>query len=62
MAIKKLNSFEKLKIIDVENIIIGSGAGGSTVAYELLKKKKNQLLLRRDPMLLTITFITLAKA
>ena len=29
------------KIIEVENLIVGSGAGGSTVAYELLKKIKN---------------------
>ena len=49
MAIKKLNSFEKLKIIDVENIIIGSGAGGSTVAYELLKKKKKSIILEEGP-------------
>ena len=49
MAIIKLSSFNKEKIIDEENIIIGSGAGGSTVAFELLKKGKKSIILEEGP-------------
>ena len=28
------------KIFNIENLIVGSGAGGSTVAYELMKLGK----------------------
>ena len=41
--IKNLNSFNNENDIDIENIIVGSGAGGATTAYELLKQKKNVL-------------------
>ena len=39
MAIRNIDEFDK-NSIDEENIIIGSGAGGSTIAYELMKQKK----------------------
>ena len=35
MPLKNLNDF-KNEVIENENVIIGSGAGGSTVGYELL--------------------------
>ena len=34
---------------DIENIIIGSGAGGSTTAYELLKQQKKCIILEEGP-------------
>ena len=49
MAIKNLSFFDQTKIIDEENVIIGSGAGGSTVAFELLKKGKKSILLEEGP-------------
>ena len=49
MAIKNLNSFDQTKIIDEENVIIGSGAGGSTIAFELLKKGKKSIILEEGP-------------
>ena len=42
MPLKNLNDF-KSEVIENENVIVGSRAGGSTVAYELLKKKKTPL-------------------
>ena len=36
--IKNLNTLDDKKDIYIENIIIGSGAGGATTAFELLKK------------------------
>ena len=47
MALKNLNNFDK--IIEKENVIIGYGAGGSTAAYELLKRKKDTILLEEGP-------------
>jgi len=49
MAIKNLNFFDQKKIIDEENVIIGSGAGGSTIAFELLKKGKKSIILEEGP-------------
>ena len=43
MPIKNLNSSNESKDQNIENIIIGSGAGGSTTAFELLSKKRNVL-------------------
>jgi choline dehydrogenase-like flavoprotein len=48
MALKKLSDF-KNKLIETENVIIGSGAGGSTSAFELLKLNKNSLILEEGP-------------
>ena len=42
MSIKTLSDYKK-KEIDAENVIIGSGAGGSTTAYELLKMGKSSI-------------------
>lgn len=49
MAIKNLNSFYHTKTIEEENVVIGSGAGGSTVALELLKKGKKSIILEEGP-------------
>lgn len=49
MPILNLNNIENKKIIDEENIIIGSGAGGSTIAFELLKKGKKSIILEEGP-------------
>ena len=35
----------KKTLIDIENLVVGSGAGGSTTAYELIKKGKEVLIL-----------------
>ena len=48
MPIKTLSDFQKNEITE-ENVIIGSGAGGSTTAYELLKKGKSSLILEEGP-------------
>ena len=48
MSLKTLNNFKK-KDIEEENVIIGSGAGGSTTAIELLKKYKKSLILEEGP-------------
>ena len=48
MALKDLNNFENNKVISEENIVIGSGAGGSTIAHELVKKGKNVLILEEN--------------
>ncbi|MDB9746534.1 GMC family oxidoreductase N-terminal domain-containing protein [Candidatus Pelagibacter sp.] len=47
--IKNLNFFNNKEDIDIENIIIGSGAGGSTTAYELLKQQKKCIILEEGP-------------
>ena len=49
MPIKNLSLFNHTKVVDEENIIIGSGAGGSTVALELLKKGKKSVILEEGP-------------
>ena len=48
MAIINIDEFDK-NSIDEENIIIGSGAGGSTIAYELMKQKKKVIILEEGP-------------
>ena len=48
MPIIKLDDF-KQKVITAENVIIGSGAGGSTTSYELLKIGKDSLILEEGP-------------
>lgn len=48
MPLKNLNDF-KNEVIENENVIVGSGAGGSTVAYELLKKNKESIILEEGP-------------
>ena len=48
MALKNLDNYKET-LIDVENVIIGSGAGGSTTAFELLKKNKKSLILEEGP-------------
>ena len=48
MSIKILNDFKKKEITE-DNIIIGSGAGGSTTAYELLKSGKSSIILEEGP-------------
>ena len=49
MALINLNTLDDKKIIEEENLIIGSGAGGSTIAYELLKNGKNSIILEEGP-------------
>ena len=49
MSLKDLNDFDNNEVIEEENIIIGSGAGGSTIAYELLKKGKKSIILEEGP-------------
>ena len=49
MSLKNLNDFDNSVVIEEENIIIGSGAGGSTIAYELLKKGKKSIILEEGP-------------
>ena len=48
MSYKNLNDY-KTEIIENENVIIGSGAGGSTVAFELLKMQKSSIILEEGP-------------
>ena len=48
MPLKNLNDY-KGEVIEKENVIVGSGAGGSTVAYELLKKNKESIILEEGP-------------
>ena len=48
MPLKNLNDF-KDKTIENENVIIGSGAGGSTVAYKKKKKNKGCIILEEGP-------------
>ena len=48
MPIKILNDFKKKEITE-DNVIIGSGAGGSTTAYELLKSGKSSIILEEGP-------------
>lgn len=47
MALKDLNSSSK--VFENENVIVGSGAGGSTAAFELLKRGKECLILEEGP-------------
>ena len=49
MSLKNLSEFDNNIILEEENIIIGSGAGGSTIAYELLKKGQKTLILEEGP-------------
>ena len=49
MPIKNLNSSYESKDLNIENIIIGSGAGGSTTAFELFKQKKECVILEDGP-------------
>ncbi len=61
MAIKNLNSFDESKIIDEENVIIGSGAGGSTMAFELLKKGKKTIILEEGPDVRSLENLNIGK-
>ena len=47
--IKNLNTLDDKKDIYIENIIIGSGAGGATTAFELFKQKKECIILEDGP-------------
>ena len=49
MPIKNLDSSYESKDLNIENIIIGSGAGGSTTAFELFKQKKECVILEDGP-------------
>ena len=48
MTYKNISEIEK-KVVSQENVIIGSGAGGSTTAFELLKKNMDSLILEEGP-------------
>ncbi len=47
--IKNLNTLDDKKNIYIENIIIGSGAGGATTAFELLKQRRECIILEDGP-------------
>ena len=49
MPIKNLNFVDDSKDFNIENIIIGSGAGGSTTAFELFKQKRECIILEEGP-------------
>ena len=49
MALINLDTLDNKETIEEDNLIVGSGAGGSTVAYELLKNGKNSIILEEGP-------------
>lgn len=49
MALINLDTLDNKKTIEEDNLIVGSGAGGSTIAYELLKNGKNSIILEEGP-------------
>ncbi len=49
MSFKNLNFLNDNKDFNVENVVIGSGAGGSTTAFELFKQKKECVILEDGP-------------
>tara|TARA_B100001123_G_C15343592_1_gene1036062 strand:+ start:937 stop:2412 length:1476 start_codon:yes stop_codon:yes gene_type:complete len=61
MSLKNLNSIQENNVIEEENVIIGSGAGGSTIAYELLKQGKNSLILEEGPNINDLDFSNIGK-
>ncbi len=61
MPIKNLNSFNEIKDFDIENIVIGSGAGGSTTAFELFKQKKECIILEDGPNVNDLDFSNVGK-
>ena len=38
---------------DFDVVIIGSGAGGAPIAYELVKRQKSVLILEKGPLFLS---------
>lgn len=59
--IKNLNSLNTKNKIDIENIIIGSGAGGATTAYELLKQNKECIILEEGPSVNNLDFSNIGR-
>ena len=59
--IKNLNSLNPNNKIDIENIIIGSGAGGATTAYELLKQNKECIILEEGPSVNNLDFSNIGR-
>jgi hypothetical protein len=49
MSLINLELLDDKKTIEEDNLIIGSGAGGSTIAYELLKSGKRSIILEEGP-------------
>jgi len=49
MALINLDTLDNKQTIEEDNLIVGSGAGGSTIAYELLKNGKNSIILEEGP-------------
>ena len=49
MSLINLELLDDQKTIEEDNLIIGSGAGGSTIAYELLKSGKRSIILEEGP-------------
>ena len=49
MPLINFKKIEKEEIKEIENLIIGSGAGGSTIGYELFKQGKEALILEEGP-------------
>ena len=60
--IKNLNTLDDKKDIYIENIIIGSGAGGATTAFELLKQKKECLILEDGPNVNNLDFSNIGRS
>ena len=50
------------KIFNIENLIVGSGAGGSTVAYELMKLGKEALILEEGENVLDMDFSNIGRS
>ena len=61
MPFKNLNSFDDSNDFNIENIIIGSGAGGSTTAFELFKQKKECVILEDGPNVNDLDFSNIGK-
>ncbi len=59
--IRDLNTLDGKKDIFTENIIIGSGAGGATTAFELSKQKKECVILEDGPNVNNLDFSNIGR-
>ena len=59
--IKNLNTLDDKKDVYIDNIIIGSGAGGATTAFELSKQKKECIILEDGPNVNNLDFSNIGR-